>query len=110
MFSTIFTKQHPQVGSKPGTLVIPDEAPEPRIRLISYGPAGVEDKECGADTLNQLSEAFADETVTWIDIQGFGDKQLVREIGKTFRLHPLLLEDVVNVPQRPRVSLTVINC
>lgn len=105
MLGTIFAKQHPKVGSRPGTLVISDEAPEPRIRLISYGPTGVEDKSCDADSLSQLPESFSTDSVTWIDVQGFGDKKLIREIGKTFNLHSLLLADVVNVPQRPKSEL-----
>ena len=37
MFATVFTKRHPKVGAKPGTLVIPEQSPAPRIRVISYG-------------------------------------------------------------------------
>ncbi len=42
--------------------------------------------------------------MTWIDVQGFGDKQLFHDIGKIFKLHPLMLEDIVNVPQRPKTE------
>ena len=37
-------------------------------------------------------------------MQGFGDKSLMQRIGDMFELHPLLLEDVVNVPQRPKTE------
>jgi len=102
MFSTVFAKRHPKSGAKPGTLVIPKDAPAPRIRLISYRPDGVDDKECDTSGLQPLSEAFDADSVTWIDVQGFGDRKAIREIGDMFDLHPLLLEDVVNAPQRPK--------
>ncbi|MEO0529349.1 MAG: magnesium/cobalt transporter CorA [Planctomycetota bacterium] len=39
-----------------------------------------------------------------MDIQGFGDRTLMRSIGEVFGFHPLLLEDLVNVPQRPKTE------
>jgi magnesium transporter len=102
MFAAMFTKLHPQVGARPGTLVIPQQAPAPRIHLISYTVDDV--KETDVDVVEQLHEAFSENSVTWIDVQGFGDKSLMQRIGDLFDLHPLLLEDVVNVPQRPKTE------
>lgn len=102
MFGTVFSKRHPKLGAKPGTLVIPEEAPTPRIRVISFRTDAVEDKEWDTDDLQVLSAAFNTESVTWIDVQGFGDRKVIRKVGEVFDLHPLLLEDVVNVPQRPK--------
>jgi exodeoxyribonuclease VII small subunit len=42
--------------------------------------------------------------LTWIDIQGLGDEPLLRRVGEIFALHPLALEDLVNVPQRPKIE------
>ena len=36
MFATIFTKRHPQVGARPGTLVIPKQARQPKNPLDRY--------------------------------------------------------------------------
>lgn len=35
-------------------------------------------------------------TVTWINIGGIHQVEIIRKIGKHFNLHPLILEDVVN--------------
>ncbi len=99
---TVFSKRHPQVGARPGTLVIPDEAPKPKIHLISYGHDRL--IETDVQAVDDLQEAFSESSVTWIDVQGFGDKALMHTIGDMFQLHPLLLEDIVNVPQRPKVE------
>ncbi|PSB56588.1 magnesium/cobalt transporter CorA [Chamaesiphon polymorphus] len=42
------------------------------------------------------------ESVSWIDIQGLGREDLLQELGDVLNLHPQLLEDIANVPQRPR--------
>jgi len=39
-----------------------------------------------------------------VDFQGLGSEDILQRIGQIFKLHPLVLEDVVNVPQRPKVE------
>ena len=95
-----FKKKHTQVGARPGTLVIPKDAPPPKITSIHY--SGTEHRITSVDSVDELSEAFSENEVTWIDIQGFGDRSVMRKLGTVFDLHPLLLEDIVNVPQRPK--------
>ncbi|WP_197446728.1 magnesium/cobalt transporter CorA [Tautonia plasticadhaerens] len=97
-----FFKRHPRVGARPGTLVIPDDAPPTTIRMVE--DSGAEIREHEVRDLETLRRAFDGGTTTWIDVQGFGDRDRIDAIGSTFGLHPLLLEDVVNVPQRPKVE------
>ena len=59
MFATIFTKRHPQVGARPGTLVIPKQAPSPRIHLIAYTADDV--REVDVEAVEQLEEAFSED-------------------------------------------------
>ncbi|UUO07499.1 magnesium/cobalt transporter CorA [Blastopirellula sp. J2-11] len=99
----MFHKRHPQVGAAPGTLVIPADAPTPRVRQILYSIDGLKSDQTITD-LDQL-EAAPESGVSWVDIQGFGDERLLIELGEIYGLHPLLLEDVVNVPQRAKVEL-----
>lgn len=100
--ATRFFKRHPRVGAQPGTLVIPNDAPPTTIRMIEDSGAEVREEE--VRDLQDLRRAFDDGTTTWIDVQGFGDRDRIDAIGSIFGLHPLLLEDVVNMPQRPKVE------
>jgi len=93
-------KRHPPAGSRPGTLVIPEDAVRPIIRVMDYGPEAVE--ECGVTDLETLPGYLARDSVTWIDVQGIGDEAVIRRVGEICALHPLALEDAVNVPQRPK--------
>jgi magnesium transporter len=94
----MFRKQHPPVGARPGTLVVPKHSPPPRIRAISYTPDEVRERDLAGP--DEIKDLLGEETV-WIDVQGLGDEATLRRIGEIFSLHPLALEDVVNVPQRP---------
>jgi len=42
--------------------------------------------------------------VTWINVDGLHDLKLMKEIGKIFNIHPLLLEDILNTGQRPKIE------
>ncbi len=100
MNTRFFRKKHTQVGARPGTLVISKEAPPPRITSIHFSETT--HRASTVDSVEELTEAFNEEEITWVDIQGFGDRSVMRKLGTIFSLHPLLMEDVVNVPQRPK--------
>jgi len=45
-------------------------------------------------------------SITWIDVRGIGtDPSVFVRLGEIFKIHPLALEDIVNVPQRPKTDL-----
>ena len=101
-FQTLFKKRGPAVGARPGTLVIAEGAPPPRIRVIAFDADGIEQHEI--DDVTELEKVASDPRTTWIDIQGLGDEEVLRHVGEVFQLHPLALEDVVHVPQRPKTD------
>jgi len=44
------------------------------------------------------------DTVTWINITGLHDVNLIKKLGQSLGLHPLTLEDIVNTAQRPKIE------
>jgi len=98
----LFKKHHPHVGARPGTLVISDDAPPPQIHIMRYTPERL--WEAAVLQTDALKFEPAENEITWVDVQGFGDVHRIREIGELFSLHPLAMEDVVNVPQRPKAE------
>jgi magnesium transporter len=98
----MFTSRHHQPGSAPATLVPREDAPPPKITLIQYNESSYQER-----VLERIEEAFTvanRKTVTWINIDGLGDIDLLQKLGDHFGLHPLALEDVMNAPQRPKVE------
>jgi len=89
-------------GEMPGTLLIDDDSKLPNIFLIEYEP----DRALGIH-LNAPEDALPylhSPSVTWFDVNGLGSESILRRLGESFQLHPLLLEAVVNVPQRPKLE------
>ena len=98
----MFRKRHPPVGAKPGTLMINSHAQPPCIRVMKYKSDHLEELDITA--VAELQDLLEDNAVCWIDVQGLGDEQILREFADLFSIHPLALEDVVNVPQRPKIE------
>ena len=97
-------KRSKKVGLPPGTLVhIGEEKTEKvRITIIDYDEASFEEKQ-----IKTIEECFPFKdktTVTWINIDGIHDIKIIEKIGKHFDLHPLILEDIVNTGQRPKIE------
>lgn len=89
-------------GSEPGTLNIEPDAKPSRIVLIDYNKIHAVHK---VDIIPKaLIPYLGKNTVSWMDVQGLGSETILKQVGRIFELHPLLLEDVVNVPQRPKVE------
>lgn len=89
-------------GSMPGTLRILEDAHPPEIVLIDYGHQHYEQVQIQhpEDLLPHLDS----DTVSWVDLKGLGDEAIIQRLGQVFELHPLALEDIVNVPQRPKIE------
>jgi magnesium transporter len=96
--------RRPPMGASPGEMVVPEGAPGPNLRVMCYGPAGLEERTL-AD-VSALAE-FAEVTgrVAWIEVEGFGNRVVLEQIGKTLGIHPLAMADIVHVPQRPKAEL-----
>jgi magnesium transporter len=91
------------LGDKPGTLKPPRDSPPPRIHVIRFGSGPIEEFEDVPPT--SLRELIRNDRVTWIDVHGLGDVATLEEIGRVFDLHPIELENVVNMPERAKSEL-----
>ncbi len=101
----MFTKNNPEVGARPGTLAIPENSPEPRIRVTQYSAGEVEVFD--VEDVATLPALVKSDWVTWVDIQGFGNEAKLRGVADAFGLHMIALEHAVNVPQRAKAEAYV---
>ena len=93
-----------KAGLPPGALVhIGDvKTPSAAMTLTTYGPDGL--VELDLSDLAALDSIEAKFPVRWLNIYGLHDAALLSAIGKRFGLHPLVLEDILNTDQRPKVD------
>ncbi|MBM4371912.1 MAG: magnesium and cobalt transport protein CorA, partial [Deltaproteobacteria bacterium] len=91
-------------GLSPGTPLHVGEAhgEAPRLRVMTYGPGTFEERELSS--LEELGP-LPDAAVTWLDVDGLHDTALLRAAGDRFDLHPMLLEDIANTTQRPKLEV-----
>ena len=93
-------KLHPQAGSRPGTLVIPADAQPTELRVIRYNPELLDNS--AESHIRSLTGHVQSNSVTWIQVVGLRDAETLVDVARQFGIHPLVLEDVVNGPQRPK--------
>lgn len=93
-----------KAGLMPGTLDFVGErkVDKTRIRLIRYDDASLEEREL------EIADACAPSedkpAVTWINMDGLHEVDMVEKIGERFGVHPLVLEDIVHTGQRPKME------
>ncbi len=93
-----------KAGVAPGTLVHTGErrVDKTRITVIDYDRDGVRETE--AETVEACAPYRDAPTVTWINVSGLHDVSVVEDLGECFRIHHLVLEDILNTYQRPKIE------
>ncbi|MCB9717249.1 MAG: magnesium/cobalt transporter CorA [Myxococcales bacterium] len=91
-------------GAAPGTLVHTglQKVERTRVRTLDYDVERLTESELG-----DIEECFPlkdSPTVSWINVDGLHDVELIRELGEHFGWHPLMLEDIVSVGQRSKME------
>ena len=97
-------RQSKTLGLAPGTPVHVGEetAGEVRIRVIDYDESHLQEREVAEP---EQCLAFKEKpTVTWINVDGVHQVEVVAKMGELFDLHPLVVEDIPNTTQRPKVE------
>jgi magnesium transporter len=90
-------------GLLEGTLVHIGEKKTDKVQIhgFCYDEAGLIEKDIATpEDIWPLKE----DSVVWIDIDGLHKTEIIESFGKAFALHPLLLEDIVNTQQRPKMD------
>lgn len=98
------TKRSVKAGLPPGSLIHVGEKKSERteIRMLSFSEASCAEMPLDLD---RFDLAHLDKTtVHWIRVEGIQDIDSIRKLGHVFGLHPLVLEDILNTEQRPKIE------
>jgi len=100
----IFKKRSEKGGLPPGTLAYVGEKKVENviITVFDYDSERYEEKE-----LKSIEECFPYKdtpTVTWINMTGIHQVDIMEKIGNHFCIHPLVMEDILNTRQRPKMD------
>ncbi len=97
-------KRSRKTGLPPGSLVHIglERAEKTRITILDYDAEHVEEREIHA--VEELAPYVGKPSVTWIDVAGIHEPKVIEQIGCQFQIHPLLMEDIMNTTQRPKID------
>jgi magnesium transporter len=100
----LIKKRSKKAGLPPGTLVHIGEqkAEEVSITVIDYDEGRLQEEEI--ETVEECFPFKDKPTVTWINVDGIHQVEILELLGECFGLHPLVLEDILNTDQRPKLE------
>jgi len=93
-----------KIGLQAGELVFvgnKQRTKAPLITLIDYNEGSFEERDIS--NLNECPLYKDKQTVTWINVEG-NAPEILGKIGECFSIHPLVLEDILNTDQRPKMQ------
>ena len=88
-------KRGKSIGLTPGTPVHIGERflEKPKISIIDYSPEYLEEKT--VDGIEKCIPYLEKPTITWINIDGIHQTDIIEQIGQSFKIHPLTLENIM---------------
>ncbi len=96
-------KRRKKIGLPPGSVVFTGNQKVEKINLhyLQYDAEYLEEKTLD-NHKNITFHQSPEEKVDWYDLRGLHDTELIELLGKTFQIHPLILEDIADIHQRPK--------
>lgn len=93
-----------KAGQPPGTMVFTGvkKVSESSMTVVTFSPhdfhetSGTDIKECLPRKMEK--------GVMWVHVEGLQNVELIKAIAEHFNLHPLTIEDILNVNQRAKVE------
>lgn len=94
-----------KAGLPPGSPVLVGEQKTEQIKItiMDYDQSNVEEfsPEIPEDCIKYQEKS----TVTWINVDGLHQVDLIEKLCSGFGLHPLTVEDILNTTQRPKLDI-----
>ena len=97
-------KKSSQYGLSPGTLVYvgPEVKLSTKLKLVEYN--GEYHVEKNLKSLKDCSVLNETQYVSWLDVDGIHEQKVIETIGHAHHIHPLVLEDIMNTNQKPKIE------
>ena len=95
-------KKH--IGKSPGTLIYTGKKTEKALHVETFDYTKETLSEKILTNIEEATSFINTESVTWLNINGLNSLNEIENIGNQYDLHPLVLEDIVNTTQRPKID------
>lgn len=99
-------KSSSKIGLPPGSIVYLGEK---QVEKVTITLTEYDEKDCDKYEIKSVEEIdpFTDTPqVTWVSVCGLHETEFLKQIGEKFKVHPLVLEDILNTDTRPKIEIT----
>jgi magnesium transporter len=100
----IVSRRSEKSGLPPGSLVHVGRLTAEQARITAMTYDGSQLLEEGLETISDAFPLPEAPSVTWINVDGIHQVQVVEDLGEHLGLHPLVMEDILNAEQRPKLE------
>lgn len=97
-------RAHKKAGLSPGTLIYLGEQ---RTESVEISVFDFDKENLDMRQLATVEDCYPyrdSPTVSWINLNGIHDTSIIESIGSHFKLHPLVMEDILNTTHRPKID------
>ena len=98
------TRRGKAPGAAPGTLVHIGQRKVDEVSMSLFDYDAEDLREVPDATIETCFERLTHPTVTWVNVWGLHDVELIRRIAEQTKLHPLVVEDILDTNQRAKVE------
>jgi magnesium transporter len=98
------TNYKKQLGQAPGTLVYTGEKNSNKLFIESFDYTVDQVIEKELATIEDVFSYKQTDSISWINLNGLNHITEIEKLGEHYNLHPLVLEDIVNTSQRPKID------
>ncbi len=98
-----FIKDRSQAKDQaPGSLVLigSQKMEKTQIKIMDYRPDHLVESEL--ESIKNCSQYLQKDSVSWINIYGIHEMEMMNDIGEIFNIDNLLMEDILNTDQMPK--------
>ncbi|MCX7114601.1 MAG: magnesium/cobalt transporter CorA [Gammaproteobacteria bacterium] len=93
-----------KAGQPPGTLMYTGQKKDqaPIITVSTF-----DQDDCKVTTVKDLSKCPLEQhanSINWVNVEGLNDVEMIKNLAECYHIHPLTVEDILNVEQRPKVE------
>jgi magnesium transporter len=100
------SKVSKKIGLPPGSIVYLGEKKVEKvtINLTEYDENNSETYEI--KSVKEIAPFTDTPQVTWVSVCGLHETEFLKQVGEKFKIHPLVLEDILNTDTRPKIEIT----
>ena len=92
-----------KMNSPPGTIFVDDSISDFfSVKIIEYNNTVFEEKKI--ESCKDIKKDLDEGIYRWIQVVGLGNIEEIKTLGEIFNIHPLVLEDILNSDQRPKIE------